>query len=356
MAVYKDKERGTWYFELKIKDDTGKYRKHKRRGFATKKEALASEIEFKQNYTSSGGMTLNEVFAKYDFHAQNKKAVSTIATDRQRYNKHIRNKLGDKVFLKITASQIFEWQNELANNYKNSFVNTLLTTLKTIFNFADRVLDLHNSAIKKVDKLKVSKLDSVSDTWNLEEFQHFFKCIDNQKYQVFFYTLYFTGMRRGEILALQWKDFKNNSLHIYKNYTRHGMGKPKTENSIREVALDDNNVKLLKQYKSAISKQDGFNDNYYIFGGIDPAGFTTIEKAKNKYVKLSGVKKIRLHDFRHSHVSFLIHNNVPLPLIAKRVGDTIDTILNTYAHVFEDDMSTITNLIQDCGGILGEKI
>ena len=77
-----------------------------------------------------------------------------------------------------------------------------------------------------------------------------------------------------------------------------------------------------------------FNDNFYIFGGTNPLAPTTIERKKNKYCKIAGVKQIRIHDFRHSHASMLYSGNVNIKYIQERLGHAdISTTLNTYVHL-----------------------
>lgn len=356
MPAYKDKERGTWFFEIKVKDHKGKYKKIKKRGFPTKKEALQAELEMKNNLSNSDKRTLNEVFKNYQEYTKTKKSINTFKTEEQRYNKHIRDVLGDKIFMKITANDIIAVQNKMIDNgYKNTFINTVITNLGTIFNYANKVLDLNNNAIQKIDKLKISKLDAVGDTWEVEEFNKFYNCIDDTFYKVLFYTLYYTGMRRGELLALKWKDYKNGELNIYKSYSKYGMGNTKTENSIRKVKLNPTNILLLDKLYSEAKRIDGFSKENFIFGGIKPISFHMLSRTKDKYIDQAEVKRIRIHDFRHSHASFLINHNIPLPAIASRLGDTINTVLDTYSHLFEKSMDEVLNLIESCGGNLGEK-
>lgn len=159
-------------------------------------------------------------------------------------------------------------------------------------------------------------------------------------------------MRRGEILALQWKDFKNNSLSIYKSYSKYGLGETKTENSIRKVKLNKTNIKLLNDLYIEAKKKDHFNEDLYIFGDVKPISFHMLTRKKDYYIEKSGVKRIRIHDFRHSHASFLINNHIPLPAIADRLGDTINTVLNTYAHLFENSVDELLELIENNSNIL----
>lgn len=191
--------------------------------------------------------------------------------------------------------------------------------------------------VQLIGKLKEGKRNY--DVWDVAEFRQFLEAIDNIKYITAFKLLYMTGLRRGEFLALKWSDLEGNILHITKgcNYEKGGyvITSPKTENSIRDVMLDVNTLEQLLKYKKEASKLDGWTEDYFMFGHIHPMSFNALSEAKNRYVKKSGVKNIRIHDFRHSHVSLLINNNIALPAIAKRIGDDMRTVISTYAHLFE---------------------
>lgn len=81
-----------------------------------------------------------------------------------------------------------------------------------------------------------------------------------------------------------------------------------------------------------------FNNNYYIFGGNKPLSPTTIERKKNNWCIESGVKQIRIHDFRHSHATILVNSDLPIKAISERLGhgDVAFTI-NTYVHTNSED-------------------
>lgn len=88
------------------------------------------------------------------------------------------------------------------------------------------------------------------------------------------------------------------------------------------------------QYQKS-SKIAGFSNIFFVFGDDNYVSYITMDRKKDYYFNLLGVKRITMHQFRHSHASLLISNNVPLNVIAKRLGDTPDVVLKTYAHRFQ---------------------
>ena len=98
---------------------------------------------------------------------------------------------------------------------------------------------------------------------------------------------------------------------------------------------------------SDTSKIAGFNDNFFVFGDNEYMSYTTIDRKKDHYFDLSDVKRITMHQFRHSHASLLISNNVPLNVIAKRLGDTPDVVLKTYAHLFPEKEAEVLKILNN---------
>jgi len=94
----------------------------------------------------------------------------------------------------------------------------------------------------------------------------------------------------------------------------------------------------LNELKQLYKKYVGFEDNWFIFGGLEPLSPSTIGRRKNKYCDKADVKKIRIHDFRHSHASLLLSKNVPITVISQRLGHSdINMTLNTYSHMIPKD-------------------
>ena len=104
-------------------------------------------------------------------------------------------------------------------------------------------------------------------------------------------------MRKGESLALQWTDIKEDCIDITKSLSKERINKkriittPKTKSSIRKIKIDKHTQECLSKLKEYYSKVINFNENWYIFGGIEPLAYTTLENHFKKYCKLANVKK-----------------------------------------------------------------
>ncbi len=168
-------------------------------------------------------------------------------------------------------------------------------------------------------------------------------------YKTIFETLYYCGLRRDELRSLTWKDidFKNQYLSVNKNIvaTKDDENKtymvttPKTKSSIRNITIP----KILYEVSK---KHYGFNDNWYLFDDTNPITNGKLRCRKNKNCKLSEVIQIRIHDFRHSCTSLLINSGATINVVAKYLGHTkIDETLNTYSHLFKNQLNEIINII-----------
>ena len=177
-----------------------------------------------------------------------------------------------------------------------------------------------------------------------------YKAVDDLKYRTVFAFLYLTGTRKGEAIGLKWEDidFENKSVKINKTLTKdtldgkYKLTSPKSKNSTRTILLPDALVLLLSEYK----KEAEPRESDFVFGkGSDPLPFQTLLNRFNQYIKQSGVKKIRIHDLRHSHVSLLINKGEndlsTIYIIAERIGDNVEQIYKTYGHLFPNKQSDL---------------
>ena len=237
----------------------------------------------------------------------------------------------------ITAADILKWQDALsAQGYSYKYKSAIRQAFIHFFNYL-KIYDIPNplSKVKGFRRLNERKKEMLF--WTEDEFKKFIYTVDDLTYKTLFSFMYLTGCRKGEALSLHWTDLQNNSVKIEKTLSAKTVSKqyiettPKTENSYRSVLLPPNLLDLLKQLKQQSSGD-------LIFGGRQHLPFQTVTNNFERYIKLSGVKQIRIHDLRHSHVSFLINHGdnqlSTLYVIAQRIGDTPEQILKTYGHLF----------------------
>ena len=182
--------------------------------------------------------------------------------------------------------------------------------------------------------------------WTRDEYEQFIETFaKDDRYYVLFETLFWTGMREGEILALTSKDidFSNNQIHINKTYYRaHGkdvITTPKTDNSVRIVDVPQFLINELKAYLDRLYK---YPDSERLF----PVSARAVQKMMGNHMEKAGVKKIRVHDLRHSHVAYLIHEGVEPLLIKNRLGHKdIKITLNTYGHLYPNEQKKLAEML-----------
>lgn len=159
-----------------------------------------------------------------------------------------------------------------------------------------------------------------------------------------FFSLILT---KAELLSLTIADFDmtNNLLHINKTYHRIDgkdvISTPKTDNSVRTIIIPNFLKEEVQEY---ISYHYGFPENERLF----PIVARTLQKRMKRYEKKTGVKPIRVHDLRHSHVAYLINQGVEPLIIKERLGHkNIQITLNTYGHLYPSRQKEVAALLDE---------
>ena len=171
--------------------------------------------------------------------------------------------------------------------------------------------------------------------------------IEDTKYKVAIILTVFTGVRLGELMGLEWQDidFKNGIISINRSSQYlSDMGVftkvPKTESSIREIAIPEFIISLLEEYKLWYEEQKSiynelWNDSNRLFVQADgkPMHPSTISKWFVRYVGQIGLPVINFHGLRHTNASLLVAQNVDIAVISARLGHAqISTTLDFYVH------------------------
>lgn len=325
-------------------------------------------------------------------HPRNRRALQTDTSDfsalLEKYKKHLFNQVkessylvtvdrldrfavptfGNKKVSDISKRDIRDWQDELAQKgFALGYLNAIRAALTGFFTFCEE--EGFPSPMKGSRGFSARKYAKPEiDFWTQSEFEQFIHIVKEPKYFTFFSFLYLTGCRRGEACALRWNevDLSHKTVKIISTATKktingqstYAITTPKTERSFRTVLLPDELVAALNNWKELSNPS---SENNFVFGSADaPMPFTTLGHAFDRYTKASGVKRIRVHDLRHSHVSLLINQGSGhlsmLYVIAARIGDTPEMVLETYGHLFPDRQAdVIANLSVNLGTELGTR-
>lgn len=355
MSVYKYKKKNNTYWYVKYKNKT-------KRGFKTKHDALLYESKLKlsliDNIETESIYFFNVANDYLDYLKVNT-SYGTYSKFKTILNNIIIPNVKNKKISCITELDCRNFRNYvLTLNYSTTYKNYILNKYKAIFKHAKKYYRLtHNPSII-IDPLqysykeKINKKNKEYAIWKPDEFEQFINCVNKEMYKELFVILYYTGLRLGEALALKWCDLDGNILHITKSLTRkttkgfYEIKEPKNISSIRDIDLGKNLFKYLLDFKNKEMLIDGFNDNWFIFGRVKPLPQTSIDRIKDNAIKQANVKRITIHQFRHSHASNLICNNINIVSVSKRLGHSdINMTLSIYTHLIKDIDKDMINFI-----------
>lgn len=287
-------------------------------------------------------LNFEEIYFHYKKYIETNLKPQSIRTVKDRIEKHILPYFKNKNIYDIKEIDILNWHYEIQKeNYSYKYQKTLHTCLVTFLNFCIKYFELKKNVASNVGNFKnYNFIKREYCYYSFEEFEIFIRCIENEIYKQFFNFLFFTGVRPGEAMALKFSDLNDSIISINKTISERNIngsryiGTPKNFSSIRDIEIDTKlNLDLLKLKKYYQEKYKNDYYDYFIFGGIKPLAPTTINKKKKKACELANLKEIRLHDFRHSHATLLLDNNMYIKEVSRRLGHSnTSTTLNIYIH------------------------
>lgn len=296
--------------------------------------------------------------AEYKTHIRLNVKESSYTAIVQRFDKYILPVFSKRKVTDITAADLIKWQNDLTDKgFSLKYKNSIRSSFTGFYNYL-KIYNVNNpfAFVKGFKRNKQAKREMLY--WTEEEFTQFISVVNDFRFKCVFIFLYLTGCRKGEACALKWRDinFEKATVNINKNLTRatdtnravnegeilsnnYRITTPKTENSYRQILLPDSLVETLKELHNISSSDFVFGIN----GNFLP--FQTLQHAFERYIKISGVKSIRIHDLRHSHVSLLINKGdnqlSTIYIIAARLGDDVEMVFKTYGHLFPSSQKDI---------------
>ena len=340
MAVYKEEKTNTWRVIYRYTDWTGERKQSQKRGFKTKREALAWEREQLNKATADLDMTFASFVEQYTADMKTRIKENTWATKDHIIRTKLLPYFGKLKMCNITAQQIITWQNEMLDHkdengkkYSPAYLRSVNNQLSAIFNHAVRYYDLRENPCKKAGSMGKKKNRKML-FWTKEEYLKFAEVMMDKPLSFYaFEMLYWCGIREGELLALTPADFdfEKCTVSITKSYQRLNgqdlITTPKTEKSNRVIKMPQFLADEMQDY---LKQLYGIKPNDRMFTVTK----SYLHREMDRGAKEAGVKRIRIHDIRHSAVSLLIDMGFSATAIADRVGHESIDITYNYAHLF----------------------
>ena len=363
MGVYfNDKHKGNtpWYMKVRYKDSENKPQVKIKRGFRTKTEALKFEKSFLQDITADKEYAFEKVVEFYIETKKNHSKQSTMYTKTTVINKFILPEFTGKDIRKITPRDLTRWQNkelfekdaEGKNIYNDTYIRSVNGQMRAIFNFAVSQKYIEESPMDTLPNIGRKKTIRNYVVWSPDQIATFLQNIpDYEDAYMAFMILFYTGLRKGELLALTLNDidFENRILHVSKTYSviqkNEVITTPKTETGIRDVPLPEFLCEQIQLYIKHIYKPDG---SQRLFNHQRSGKF--LETAMNTGCKRTGLTRTRIHDTRHSHITILSEMYIPNKEIAKRVGQNGENMVIHYSHSTVAGQDNLTKKLQEIGG------
>lgn len=349
MPVYKNEERNTWYASFYYTDWTGQRKRKKKEGFALKRDAQEYEREYIKKHSGSCEMSFRSMCELYLDDAKNHLKPTSYRVKKNIIDNLILPQLGEMPINEITPNTLRQFNNRLLKSdkeYSTLYLSKVNGQISCVFTFAVRYYNLSSNPCKIYSSPSGTKKADIQ-FWTLQEFKKFIQEVEGIDYKTAFEVLFWTGMRNGEMLALNVGgiDFKNNRITINKNFAKLDNEEliltPKTKKSKRVVDIPPFLTEHIREYTSHI--YDCSNDTR-LFSMSRPS----LRLHLNEAAERAGVKKIRLHDLRHSHASLLIELGFQPLIVADRLGhENVKTTLETYAHLYPHKQSTVCEKLEE---------
>ena len=348
MPAYKDKKSKKWYVSFYVKEN-GISKKVKKMGFSKKQEAMEYERNYINSFVSDTEIIFENLCKSYMDDLKNRLKLHTIETKKYLINKKILPFFQKYKIKEITPLLVRKWQNELMEkNYAQTYLRTINNQLVAILNYAVKFYNLKKNPCLAAGTIGEKNADEMN-VWTIEEFNQFIRAIEHKKESVVgFNILFYTGIRIGELLALTISDidFEKHKIRINKSFQRINrmdiITSPKTPKSKRIIDCPKFVIDLIQNFTEMLYKP---TPKTRLFTGFTKHKF---EKDINFYAQKANLKKIRVHDLRHSHATFLLSKGVNIVSVSRRLGhEKVSTTLDIYSHILKEDNDLIKDILNN---------
>ena len=312
-------------------------------------------------------MTVQKLFDEYTEIKQYEVRETTLDKIKRNFECYILPTFKNVRIDNITVNLLQTWKITLEkkglslNSKKQAF-----SDFRAMINYAIKMEYLHKNPLTKIGNFKDnSSVTQEMNFYTSQDFSLFIKAakeivtakqaennyLSEWDYYVFFNIAFYTGLRKGEIHALKWSDIDGSYLSVKRSISQRLKGGdretlPKNKSSIRTLQMPLPLIAVLNEHKERQKQLHNFSDDYRICGGERSLRNTSIQRRNELYATTSGLKVIRIHDFRHSHVSILAYEGINIQEIARRLGHSrIEITWNTYSHLYPQEEERAVDIL-----------
>lgn len=235
-------------------------------------------------------------------------------------------------------------------------INGIITFVQAVLNYGVDSGFLKDNPVRKIKKLPQIKppIHFLNET----QIQVFLKLAKEYAptYYAFFFTAIFTGMRRGELMGLEWSDidFKNARIKVSKQIYK-GMKQSTKTGKSRVIDISEPLLVVLKEHKKennvltklVFHQKDGKPIHPY---NMEETYFHPLVKKCNEFLdEENQIEKLRFHDLRHTYATYLLSKNIPIKYVQSQLGHstarmTLDTYASVLPSVKNDAMDILNSL------------
>lgn len=362
---------GRWYAFCRYRDFTGNIHQKKKTGFKRKKDAVEWLKQFVMSLPNQGGckgMTVSRLGELYIQDAINRKLKkTTIYSQEHEFIPRVCKYIGERDVAEFTAQDASAFCQRITAEYTFSIARSLKSCVSSLFNFAMRQYQLPHNPFEGIRLRRPNQaIEEDLLYWTPQQFETFYhrmmeyyhhhKSFKLYDYAMVFYIAFWTGMRRGEILALRVKDvdFEKKVIHVRQNRTQfNDITTLKTIASRRDISMPNCLVERFSTYVSKVLYKP--SPNALIFEDTRPSCVSTIFSLYRKRFG-ADLPPIHLHSLRHSHASLLIDLDIPSRIIADRLGHMGTNMLDqTYGHIYEQRKTKIAEKLDQINDVITKE-
>lgn len=336
---YKRKDTGKW--EISFRDEYGKRKRLSH--FKTKADAsielarIETELQQGTYKTIDKDIIFNQASVLYIRQYVEVHCKESTKKDYQGYlNNHILPVFGERKLFDIKKTEVEELVIVLIDKgLAPMTIKHILHLFSAIFEKMIEDDYIKVNPVKRVKKPKIQKKKP-----NFLKPDEVEKCLATTKKEYpqhyeLLYTAIYSGLREGELFALTWDDinFEDRTIAVNKSYSKKTLGDTKTESSIRDVRMSPSLYKLLKEWKLKCMP----NERNLVFPN-EVGNYLDTRNILQRFLypclAKAGVKRVKWHELRHTHISLLLNRKVAPQVVQKQAGhSTIKTTMDVYGHL-----------------------